>query len=115
MGAKVRFTEERLSILTTRDRQGLAGRIGVTQTDGRIVRKPTVCFPTDGVKRELRLFRVDPNHLELVENAPRSEVMLDDTDSENHASLTAGTTDEATMIPNGDAILSQSEMDNLFD
>lgn len=33
MDAKVRFTQERLSILTPRDRQGLAGRIGVTQTD----------------------------------------------------------------------------------
>jgi hypothetical protein len=42
--AKVRFTQERLSVLTPRDRQGLAGRIGVVETDSRSIGKPTVYF-----------------------------------------------------------------------
>ena len=66
-GAKVRFAQQRLSTLAPRDRRGLAGRIGVVQTDGKLVKKPTVHFPADGARPELRLFRVDPAHLELVE------------------------------------------------
>ncbi len=73
-GAKVRFTQERLAVLTPRDRQGLAGRIGVVQTDSNIVKKPTVYFPQDGAQVELRLFRVDLRHLELVEGPPTTEV-----------------------------------------
>ena len=72
MDAKVRFTEERLSVLTPRDRKGLAGRIGVVQTDGARVNKPTVYFPVDGLKPDIRLFRLDPRHLELVEGPPET-------------------------------------------
>lgn len=111
LDAKVRFTQERLSVLTPRDRQGLAGRIGVTQTDGKLVRKPTVYFPTDGAKLELRLFRVDPSHLELVENSPNAEITPDVNDGENHSDLIA---DVETSAPDGGGTLSQSEMDNLF-
>ncbi|WP_114973091.1 hypothetical protein [Rhodoferax ferrireducens] len=114
LDAKVRFTQERLSILTPRDRQGLAGRIGVTQTDSKLVRKPTVYFPTDGAKLELRLFRVDPSHLELVENSPNTEFTPDRNDGENHADLTHGTADVETSAPDGGGTLSQSEMDSLF-
>ena len=115
LDAKVRFTQDRLSILTPRDRQSLAGRIGVTQTDSRLIRKPTVYFPTDGVKLDLRLFRVDPSHLELVENSPNAEVTPDLDDGENHPDLTAGTADVETADPDGGGNLSQSEMDNLFE
>ncbi|MEO8119341.1 MAG: hypothetical protein ABI606_08460 [Rhodoferax sp.] len=115
LDAKVRFTQERLSILTPRDRQGLAGRIGVTQTDSKLVRKPTVYFPTDGAKLELRLFRVDPSHLELVENSPSTEITPDLNDGENRSDLTVGTADVKTSAPDDGGTLSQSEMDNLFD
>ena len=106
LDAKVRFTQERLSILTPRDRQGLAGRIGMTQTDSSLFRKPTVSFPADGSNLELRLFRVDPSHLELVEIPPNTEIT---------PNLTEGTADVATSTSDGDGNLSQSEMDNLFD
>jgi hypothetical protein len=98
--AKVRFTQERLSILTPRDRQGLAGRIGVIQTDSRLVAKPTVYFPADGNKPELRLFRVDPRQLELVE-------------SPSQPSVTPG--DLQPAAPGNDEKLSQSDLDNFFD
>ena len=109
LDAKVRFTQERLSILTPRDRQGLAGRIGVIQVDSNFVRKPTVYFPADGARLELRLFRVDPRHLELVESPPSIN------DGANHADLTHGTADVETSAPDGGGNLSQSELDNFFD
>jgi|GEM_PF-899689 len=115
LNAKVRFTQERLSILTTRDRQGLAGRIGVTQTDSTLVRKPTVYFPSDGSNQVLRLFRVDPSHIELIENSPDNEITPDYNDGENHSDPAHGTADVVTSAPDGDGNLSQSEMDNLFD
>lgn len=106
--AKVRFTQERLSILAPRDRQGLAGRIGVIQVDSKSVRKPTVCFPADGARLELRLFRVDPRHLELVESSSSIN------DGENHADPTDGTADVKTPAPDGGGNLSQSELDSFF-
>jgi hypothetical protein len=121
LDAKVRFTQERLSILTPRDRQGLAGRIGVTQTDSRLVRKPTVYFPEDGARLELRLFRVDPSQLELVESPPHTDTDTDtDTvsslnDSVKHADIPPDTADVETAASGGGEKLSQSEMDNLFD
>lgn len=115
LGAKVRFTQERLSTLTARDRQGLAGRIGVTQTDGSLVRKPTVSFPTDGNKLELRLFRVDPSHIELVENPPNTEITPKHNDGANHSDLALGTANELSAVADDDSTMSQSEMDNLFD
>ena len=102
-GAKVRFTQDRLSILTPRDRKGLAGRIGVVQTDGNLVKKPTVHFPADGTLPELRLFRMDPNHLELVENPATTE-----------ATPPVNTGTDQTIVDGG-GNLSQSEMDDLFE
>lgn len=106
LDARVRFTEERLAVLTPRDRQGLAGRIGVVQTDFNLVRKPTVYFPQDGARLELRLFRVDPKHLERVEDLPNTV----------DASLIGGdAVDKVTADPGEGGKLSQSELDNFFD
>ena len=103
LGAKVRFTLERLSVLTPRDRKGLAGRIGVVQTDGKLVKKPTVYFPAEGALPELRLFRVEPVQLEIVELPPAPETPLP-------ASA------EASPPPaDGGDNLSQSDLDKLFD
>lgn len=93
LDAKVRFTQERLSVLTSRDRQGLAGRVGVIQTNSNLVSKPTVYFPADGTRQDLRLFRVDPRHLELVDSPP----------------------DVETTPPEVSKNLSQSDLDNFFD
>jgi hypothetical protein len=106
LNAKVRFTQKRLSLLTPRDRQGLAGRIGMTETDSTLVRKPTISFPADGSNLELRLFRVDPNHIELVEISPNTEIT---------PNLTEGTADLEATASESSGRLSQSEMDNLFD
>lgn len=106
LNAQVRFTQERLAVLTPRDRQGLEGRIGVVQTDSNLVRKPTVYFPQDGAKLELRLFRVDPRHLELVEGPPSTGVA---------ARLSSDTVDEVIATPGEGEKLSQSELDNFFD
>ena len=78
----------------------------MTQTDSALVRKPTVYFPTDGANLELRLFRVDPKHLELVEMPPDTDVT---------PSLMDGTADVLASVTDGSDRLSQSEMDNLFD
>ena len=111
LDAKVRFTKERLSILSPRDRQNLAGRIGVVQTDGNRVQKPTVYFPPEDSKLDLRLFRVDPRHLELVESPSHSEntTRLDDGVDNDHP------VDAQTAALDGGDRLSQSDMDNLFD
>ena len=103
MGAKVRFTQDRLSVLTARDRKGLAGRIGVVQTDASQVKKPTVYFPAEGALPELRLFRMDPGHLELVELPPAPEA----------TPAPDATTGEAAPEEGGN--LSQSDLDKLFD
>lgn len=113
--AKVRFTQERLSILTARDRQGLAGRIGVVQTDGNLVRKPTVYFPADGAKPELRLFGVDPRQLELVEAPPQPETTPRLNEGANHADLSQGAADGETSAPDGGGKMSQEDLDNFFD
>jgi hypothetical protein len=113
--AKVRFTQERLSILTARDRQGLAGRIGVIQADSHLVRKPTVYFPEDGTKPELRLFGVDPRQLELVEAPPQPENPPRLNEGENHADPTQGAADGETSAPDGGGKLSQEDLDNFFD
>ncbi len=114
LNANVRFTQERLSLLAPRDRQGLAGRVGVVQTDGDVIRKPTVYFPADGVKPELRLFRVEPRHLEQVESTTQSETVFavdGPIDSDN----TETCTDEQAIPPSSGDKLSQSDMDALFD
>jgi hypothetical protein len=102
LGATVRFTQHRLSILTPRDRRGLEGRIGTVQTDGNLVKKPTVYFPAVGGQLELRLFRVQPGHLELVESPPDVEVTPQQAVGANQTT------------PDGSSNLSQSEMDDLF-
>lgn len=104
--ARVRFTQERLAVLTPRDRQGLEGRIGVVQTDSHLARKPTVYFSQDGAKLELRLFRVDPRHLELVEGSQTAEVP---------PRLDAGIDVGEIAEPGGGEKLSQSDLDNFFD
>ena len=114
LNANVRFTQERLSLLAPRDRQGLAGRIGLVQTDGDVVRKPTVFFPADGARQELRLFRVEPRHLELVESTSQSETVF--TEYEPTASDTApASIDEQAAPSDSGNKLSQSDMDALFD
>lgn len=114
LAAKVRFTQKRLSMLTPRDRLGLAGRIGITQTDSTLVSKPTVYFPTDGQNLEIRLFRMDPSHLELVELPPNREIAssLDESDRLFDAH---GTADAKAATPDGGGSLSPNEIDNLFD
>lgn len=107
LDAKVRFTQQRLSVLTPRDRQSLAGRIGTTQTDGALIRKPTVYFPTDGARLELRLFRVDPGHLERVEAAPQPTTAPDLIERKGEPAAKPAPSD-------GGGTLTQSEMDNLF-
>ena len=120
LNAKVRFTQERLSILTARDRQGLAGRIGVVQTDGNLIRKPTVYFPADGTKQELRLFGLDPRQLELVEGPPATEPdsaprLNDAATPTDPSNLPPGTADGEATAPEGGGTLSQDELDNFFD
>jgi hypothetical protein len=115
LDSKVRFTQERLSILTPRDRQGLAGRIGVVQTDGTQVSKPTVYFPADAAHLDLRLFGVDPRHLELVE-IPSSAVNEPGLDvGENRAGPGDHPAVPESAAPAEGERLSQSDMDNLFD
>ncbi len=115
LAAKVRFTQKRLSILTPRDRQGLAGRIGITQTDSSVVSKPTVYFPADGPNLEIRLFRVDPSHLELVELPPHTEIASSLNESDTHFDAHRPAEVDATVSADSGGRLSQNEMDNLFD
>lgn len=111
LGAKVRFTQERLSVLTARDRNGLAGRIGEVQTDGAHVSKPTVYFPADGNRPDLRLFRVDPRQLEVVEMPPEPEA-ASASPVPQPAAVQPST--EAPPATEGGGNLSQDELDNFF-
>jgi hypothetical protein len=99
LNANVRFTQERLSILTPRDRKGLEGRIGVVQGYWNFTKNPTVYFPQDGGRVEIRLLQVDPRHLELV------------ADDVSNAKIDPALSDES----DANRKLSQDEMDNLFD
>jgi len=113
--AKVRFTHERLSVLTPRDRQGLVGRIGVIQTDSKFIGKPTVYFPATAEQPELRLFRVDPRQLELVESPPEPVITPSPNDVADHSSLATGSGDvEPTSTGEGEK-LSQNDLDSFFD
>jgi hypothetical protein len=98
LNANVRFTQERLSILTPRDRKSLEGRIGVVQSYLGFTKKPVVYFPEDDGRVEIRLLQVDPRHLELADEASmQTEIepaLADETDDNRQ--------------------LSQSELDNLF-
>lgn len=115
LDAKVRFTQQRLAVLTPRDRQGLEGRIGVIQTDSNLVRKPTVYFPEDGSKQELRLFRVDPRQLELVEAPTSAESPALLNEENKHTDLGHEAQAISPTTPDGNGSLSQSDMDNFFD
>jgi hypothetical protein len=115
VNAKVKFTQERLSILTPRDRQGLAGRIGVIQSDSRLAGKPTVYFPAADDKPELRLFGVDPRHIELMGGQPKAVTIPDPNDDANHSNHTSRPSDVEPASPDGAENLSQSDADNLFD
>jgi hypothetical protein len=63
---KVRFKEERLSVLTTPDRKRLEGRVGVVQSYWNFTKKLTVYFPEEIGRPELRILSVDPRQLEQV-------------------------------------------------
>ena len=120
LNAKVRFTQERLAILSARDRQGLAGRVGEVQTDGNLIRKPTVYFPAEGSKPELRLFGVDPRQLELVEGPPATEPesaprLNDGVNPTDPEVSTPGTADGEASAPEAGGTLSQDELDNFYD
>lgn len=60
---KVRFTQERLAVLSPLDKWRVAGRVGVVQGAFNSTRKPIVYFPA---VHDLRLFGFDPRHMELV-------------------------------------------------
>ena len=75
----------------------------MVQTDGNLVKKPTVYFPADGAQPELRLFRVEPGHLEVIEGPPSTEVKPPVSTEANQTA------------PDGNGNLSQSELDNLFE
>lgn len=70
LNAKVRFAEDRLAVLMPQDRKRLEGRIGVVQSYSNHARKPTVYFPEQDDRPELRLFSVDPRHIELTDDPP---------------------------------------------
>ena len=112
LGAKVRFTQDRLSVLTLRDRKGLEGRIGVVQTDGSLVKKPTVFFPAEGARPDLRLFRVEPAQLEIVEMPPEPQAP---SPASADASPTPASADASPPPADAGENLSQSDLDKLFD
>jgi hypothetical protein len=99
LGDKVRFTEERLSVLTPPDRKRLEGRIGVVEGYWNFSRKLTVHFPEDAGRRELRILSVDPRQLEQVrENLIKTDMAPEIADTSS-----------------GDEKLSQDDLDKLFD
>ncbi len=96
--AKVRFTQERLSVLMAPDRRRLEGRVGTVQGRWQGTRKLTVYFPQDGARPELRILQMDPKHIELVEAPPVPE------------ELPSPVVEEAP----GEQKMSQEELDKLF-
>jgi len=96
-GDKVRFKDERLSVLTPPDRKRLEGRVGVVQGRWNYSRKLTVHFPEDGGRSELRIMSVDPSQLERVMEEAKAEMAP-----------------EITEAASGEERLSQEDMDNLF-
>ncbi len=96
--AKVRFTQERLSVLMPPDRRRLEGRVGIVQGRWLGTRKLTVYFPQDGARTDLRILQMDPRHIEPVEEISVAEApppaLIDEAKS--------------------DEKMSQEELDNLF-
>ncbi|MCC7545341.1 MAG: hypothetical protein IT506_07620 [Aquabacterium sp.] len=90
---KVRFTRERLAILSPQDRRRLEGRIGVVVGNFNGTRKPVVYFPADFDRPDLRLFGVDLRQLELVdeEHLPPQEAEfsedLEDSPGVSHSDV----------------------------
>jgi hypothetical protein len=95
---KVRFKDERLSVLTPSDRNRLDGRLGVVQGYWNFTRKLTVYFPEDAGRRELRILSVEPRQLEKV------------TDNLIEAEMKS----EPAAVASGEDRLSQEDMDNMF-
>jgi hypothetical protein len=96
---KVRFTKERLDVLTVLDRRRLEGRVGLVKGFRNGSRKPIVYFPEVQGQRDLRLFGVDPHQLELV---------LEDVLQSNAQPQPGGNIDDSDK-------LSQEDTDHLFD
>lgn len=97
-GDKVRFTAERLAVLTAPDRKRLEGRVGEVQGYWNYTRKLTVYFPQEGGRQELRILGLDSRHLERVsEEITKSDIPPEITDAAS-----------------GDEKLSQEDTDNLF-
>ena len=95
---KVRFTQERLCVLSLPDRKRLEDRVGVVQGYWNHTRRLTVYFPQESGKPELRIPNIDPRQLERVsEDAVKTEMPPPIVDAAS-----------------GDAKLSQDDMDNLF-
>ena len=98
VGDNVRFTQERLSVLSPSDRKRLENRVGVVQGNWNYTRKLTVYFPAESDKQELRILSVDPRQLERVsDETPETE-----------------TPPQIAKEASGDEKLSQEDMDNLF-
>lgn len=98
---KVRFTADRLAILSASDRRRLEGRVGVVQPYRGFSKKPYIYFPTDDLHDEIRL-EVDRGHLEVVELPP----------PEPEVKPIPEMPPEKPQAESGN--LSQSELDNLF-
>jgi len=94
----VRFTQERLDVLSPSDRQRLRARVGLVEGFYKGTRKPIVYFPATQGQTDLRLFGVDPRQLELVSDVPRPL---------QESGVSDACDDSATV--------SQSEADHLFD
>lgn len=118
-GDKVRFTAERLSVLTPADRKRLEGRVGTVQGRWNHTRKLTVYFPEDGNREELRILSQEPNQLErVVEDVAKPDappVSAAVAGDEVSSADTASTEDAHVEVASGGDKLSQEELDKLFD
>jgi len=123
-GDKVRFTQERLSVLTPPDRKRLEGRVGTVQGRWNYTRKLTVYFPEEGNRSELRIMSLEPNQLErVVEEVATPDVPSDDAElaseeasrAESASTEPANTEVTTTEAASGGEQLSQEELDKLFD
>jgi plastocyanin len=123
-GDKVRFTAERLSVLTPPDRKRLEGRVGIVQGRRNNTRKLTVYFPEDGARPELRILSLEPSQLErVVEEFVTPDVPPDSAElagaelsiEEASRADTASTEVANTEATSGGDKLSQEELDKLFD
>ncbi len=98
LGERVRFNEDRLAVLTLADKKRLEGRVGQVQGYWNSTRKLIVAFPEDSGRPVLRILGVDPRHLERVAEEE----------------IAAGVAPKVDDEIQGDAKLSQDDLDNLF-